>query len=265
MPPKPAPPFGAHLGRRLREIREGRGWRQDDVAAAAQDVGLDWSRATVAAIESGRRQLGAEELLLLPLALSTSDAGQGDDYRDVTLADLVPSDEWVEMTHETRLKRAVLERIARSETLGDVTEREQDTPRSRGTAAAVDHLIEAVRSGALTAALKEQQSILKKVWPEGANQTEALYNGDFRRDWQSELVEKASRRLDVPAYAITAAAFRLWGRGLGAERDARLAQAIEPGASARTAQAMRGHITRALLAEVEKVVAVLRPRREREG
>src|SRR5262245_34354642 len=53
------------LARRLRTERERRGLRQDDVAALARRWGFNWTQATVATIEAGRR-LSKEEMLLLP-------------------------------------------------------------------------------------------------------------------------------------------------------------------------------------------------------
>jgi transcriptional regulator with XRE-family HTH domain len=75
------------VGRRLREIRETHGWVQEDVARAARGAGLDWSRATVAAIETGRRDLSAAELVYLPAVLSTA---AGTPFTPYELADLIP-------------------------------------------------------------------------------------------------------------------------------------------------------------------------------
>jgi transcriptional regulator with XRE-family HTH domain len=74
---------GAVIGRRIREIRERAGRSQDEVASAARRAGLDWTRAAVASLETGRRGLSAEELLLLPLTLRLLDE------EDHTLAELL--------------------------------------------------------------------------------------------------------------------------------------------------------------------------------
>ncbi len=60
----------------------------------------------------------------------------------------------------------------------------------------------------------------------------------------------AAQRLGVDAIEVVRAARRLWGRTLAAERDSRVAGRIEPDADARSRQAVRGHITRGLLAEL---------------
>lgn len=77
----------AAIGSRLRELRDEHGWKQDDVAVAARRMGLDWSQATVAAIETGRRDLTIGELVLLPLTLGVAPLGAD----GVRLVDLVPA------------------------------------------------------------------------------------------------------------------------------------------------------------------------------
>lgn len=71
------------IGRRVRAMREETGRSQDDLADAARRAGLDWTRASVASLETGRRGLSAEELILLPLALHYLDG------RSHTIAELL--------------------------------------------------------------------------------------------------------------------------------------------------------------------------------
>ncbi len=59
----------SNVARRVRELREAAGRRQEDVAVAARQCGLAWGRSTVAMLESGRYDLKADELLALPLVL----------------------------------------------------------------------------------------------------------------------------------------------------------------------------------------------------
>jgi hypothetical protein len=73
----------------------------------------------------------------------------------------------------------------------------------------------------------------------------------------------AARRLGVPFAALVAAALATWGHGLTEERDARAAQRAGPGASARTVQAARGHITRELYSELAPAIA--RYRKAKQG
>jgi hypothetical protein len=60
----------AVVGRRLRSVRGDR--KQEELARAMQDLGLDWDRSTVAALEIGRRALRLDELLLVCVAYETS-------------------------------------------------------------------------------------------------------------------------------------------------------------------------------------------------
>src|SRR5437763_15303760 len=60
------------LGRNVREQRLKLGLRQDDVARQAQALGLHWTQATVAAIETGRRQVSLGEALLVASMLGRS-------------------------------------------------------------------------------------------------------------------------------------------------------------------------------------------------
>ena len=57
--------FGIPLGQRLREHREQAALRQDQVARRARDAGRNWKSATVAAIETGKRELSLDEFFAL--------------------------------------------------------------------------------------------------------------------------------------------------------------------------------------------------------
>lgn len=59
-------PIDDWLAARVRELRAERDLTQADLAFAAQQLGLRWTRGTVSAIENGRRRVMADEWLLLP-------------------------------------------------------------------------------------------------------------------------------------------------------------------------------------------------------
>ena len=86
---------------------------------------------------------------------------------------------------------------------------------------------------------------------------------DFRRlvGAYSDAEIKAARRLGTTPDAIATAAEKLWKHSLDAERDQRVMEQASPDASARTIQALRGHVTRTLL---EKLRPRVRPRRPKE-
>lgn len=64
-----ATPFDTAIGQGLLAWRRRKGWRQEDLAVRAREAGLPWTRATIAAVESGRRGLGLDEAIRLQLAL----------------------------------------------------------------------------------------------------------------------------------------------------------------------------------------------------
>jgi hypothetical protein len=71
-----------------------------------------------------------------------------------------------------------------------------------------------------------------------------------KHDAKGEAELKAARALGLAPLKLVHIAHRLWGRTLTAERERRLAERLTSTTSARAAQAMRGHITRSLLAEL---------------
>lgn len=93
----------------------------------------------------------------------------------------------------------------------------------------------------------------------------ASVSGDFDADpqverslTQQEAERKAARRLGVAPEAVVAAAVRLWGQSLTAERDARLG----PDAN----HAAKGHITRQLVSQIEAEISMpAKPARTRKG
>jgi transcriptional regulator with XRE-family HTH domain len=66
-----------------------------------------------------------------------------------------------------------------------------------------------------------------------------------------EADQVAGKRLGVDPATVSLAAERLWGQSLSEERDERVSSTTGPDATKRTIQAARGHVTRALLAELK--------------
>lgn len=65
-----------------------------------------------------------------------------------------------------------------------------------------------------------------------------------------EAERKAATRLKVPPIEVAIVAQQLWGRSLTTERDARV-ESRSPTSTGRARQAVRGHVTRVLLTELE--------------
>lgn len=75
-------------------------------------------------------------------------------------------------------------------------------------------------------------------------------------DAVTEADRKAARRLGVEVDVLLSAAYTLWDRSLPAERDRRVSGRSGPDATARTVQALRGHVTRELLGELADYLEV---------
>jgi DNA-binding XRE family transcriptional regulator len=219
------------IGQRLRELRDEHGLRQDQVAKAARQVGLGWTQSTVAAIERGNRALSLGEWFLLPTVIGF--AGRVTGYWP-KLPELLPASGRVAMSAETTADVDVLRAELAgqldhdSRTLGDY-----DTPFIR-------QLSESTRR--FTAELRR----LLPLWPDmttgGYRQAKDAARGDAER--------KAARKLGVPPLKLSVGAHGRYGRSFTEERDARVAEQAPADAAPRSLQALRGHVTRAMLAEL---------------
>jgi transcriptional regulator with XRE-family HTH domain len=217
-----APSVDRLVGRRLARIRTETGGRQTDLAAAARRRGLRWSQATVAGIETGRRALSLEEMLLLPELVTF---GYG---IDLCLADLFTGDEEVELGDRSYRADAV-GKVLRGEQLVDLEDRRFT---DRGAAAA------------RAAAVHEAMNL---ATPEALASVGPLLVYD-------DLERAVARKLQKDPLVVVYAAQRRFERRLSEERDARV-EKIATGASRRSLQAARGHVTRALMEELRETIA----------
>jgi transcriptional regulator with XRE-family HTH domain len=244
-------PFLVVMGARIRALREQHGKRQDDLAATARHVGLRWSRATIATIEAGRRQLSVGEFLLLPYVLGQSrisvDTEAADKPRYPELADLLPKEGWVALTAETDVHAEALHAILRGK-VGETLTVLFDTPEHRREQAQ----FEALRT-VMPRYLAVTERIWSKVWPEA--KTRRSDRTKIVEDAEQDAEQKAAQKLGVSPLAIAIAAHKLWKHSLTEERDRRVTEQANDAATPRTVQALRGHITRTLLIEIEPLVA----------
>lgn len=211
------------LARRLRELRIAHNARQEDMADGALMVGLDWTRSTVAAIEAGRRALSIEEFILLPVIVAI---GYGAACRLDELLGVTPQgfqdwrDEPIALTRFLTVSLSdvwpvIVSDAGRTNLVNRAPMHEAHM--ELGTAAA---------------------GVGRLTWR--ANRV--------RRSAFGLAEQHAAERLETSPLAVSVAAHRLWKRSFSEERDRRLAEKGE--ASPRTLQARRGHITRAMLAEI---------------
>lgn len=224
------------VGRAVRQLREQHGQRQDDVARSARELGLTWTASKIAALERGDKALPAEELLLLPLVLASAQCGQP------SLADLLPDGSGaVRLGDQTAMPAAVLAQVTRGEDI-DITE--VDSPRMRERLARIEQWANSGGPQQMTAMVRAALAISDTTSRELVDAERAA--GDAE--------QIAARRLGVPVAAVVAAALGTWQRGLTEERDARAAERAGHGATPRTVQAARGHVTRELYQEIAPAI-----------
>ncbi|WP_435120725.1 helix-turn-helix transcriptional regulator [Micromonospora tulbaghiae] len=240
-----APPFAEAFGARLREVREHGELRltTDQVAGLARGLGLPWHRTTVGQIERGKRTITAVELLLLPQIYGAP------------LQELLPQ-ETTWLTDQTAVSHEVLWlymtmtgdqfRAPGSWGLFQDGPGRWSTELGRRTAGmSVDDL---------AAMVNVVQAAVDGQWPSGARPE--------HRATPDEAESKAAARLDTTAQYVAYAARVTWGRGLSEERDRRLGERGPVPTDKRALQAARGHVTRALLKELEPVVRELEQQRD---
>jgi hypothetical protein len=198
-------------------------------------VGLGWTQSTVAAIEGGNRDLSIGEWFLLPTLVGFA-AGGAPSYPK--LAELLPSTGTVALSDETIADVDVL----RAELEGRLDDdsrhpfADYDTPYSRR-----------VRDGARRASAEMKHA---KRWPA---MTIRDY-GTARDAARGDAERKAARRLGVAPLDLSVAAHGRYGRSFSDERDRRVAEQAPSDAAPRTLQALRGHVTRAMVAELAPVL-----------
>lgn len=220
------------VGERLKAIRQAEGVSAEQVAEAARGLGLTWRRATVAQIENGERGLSAEELVLLPLMLGLG-LGLPHDWEE-----LVGDGEDVRLGPHVTVARSVIVDVL-SGRAGEL-----------GFGAGIDAPLRERENAALRAfnsALPQLREWWEAAWP-GANFAQM---SAARDDSAHEAEQKAARKVGVSPLVLAVAAHRTWGRGLTDERDARVGAQVDEDASPRSIQAVRGHVTRRLVGEVE--------------
>jgi transcriptional regulator with XRE-family HTH domain len=204
----PAQTLSTAIGGVMRALRESAGLRQEDVAAEARGLALAWTFATVAALETGRRQLRPEELVLLPRVLRRAGI-------QVTLPQLLGDS-------AIRLSPTVVDD---ADAIRHEFEGDPDDAGHKWTATVAGDSL--------------------------AGSGPSQYGTDLRmiNEARDDAVLKAARLLDVDPVHLARTAHSLWGRSLVSERDHRIG-----GFTGRALQAKRGHITRALVAELRSAL-----------
>ncbi|MFH8343760.1 helix-turn-helix domain-containing protein [Streptomyces sp. NPDC018045] len=228
--------FGEAIGRRLLRAREDAGRTAEEVAQTAQQLGLSWHRPTVGQIERGRRALSAVELIMLPIIYARP------------LGDLLPEGT-VWLTSEV----GVYDREVRRVLSGD------HNPSFLALRAPGGWHVKGVSDQAPEEVARRTAQAISYLqahspWPTNA---EIRHTQDRPDDAET----KAAKRLETTPHYVAYAAREVWGHGLAAEREARLRDRGELPEGKRALQSARGHITRALVAELEPIVKAYEERR----
>ena len=216
------------IGENLRRIREDEGWSQDDLARRARAKGLPWSRSSVAAVEAGTKTLDLSEVLLLRLAVS----GNFDQ--------LLAGKGFVVLGRGARIPLGGVRSL-----LAD----QDDQVRIKVDIQTPD-LANLSSTAEVVAGFQSLKRRVAKLAP-GASAKDLM---SAERAASGEAEQKAARKLSVSAVDLAVAAFGLWGRSLTEERDGRVKDWPKPPQTPRAVTAVRGHVTRQLLAELEPIL-----------
>jgi transcriptional regulator with XRE-family HTH domain len=221
---KPAEPLRERtlyqvIGSNLRRLRATKDWSQDQLANVARQVGLDWSRSSVAAVEAGKKTLDFTEVLLLAVAVDVGIkellSGGGTvaigGTSDLALRDIRSSLASAEPPHKAlmNMRRRLL--------------------RARG-----------IYVGRDVGIIMEKDQAETLVW--------------IQRVSKGEAEQKAARKLNVPVEVLSECALEIWGRSLTQERDRRISNERTEDPASRSLQASRGHVTRQLLGELADII-----------
>jgi len=224
------------VGARIRALREERGLTQDSMVRGLRALGLDWTRSALAKVETGHRDLVRLPELLVVAA-----------YFKVTLAELLRTEtgEVLELNDRTGIAPRQLR-----DALGGAPVRITWL-----------HGFEPHDS----AAMQEWLSKFDARRARGPTRKEAAELMAAAEAAKGETEEVIARRLEVNALDVAVAALRTFGRSLTDEREARVSERGGRVPTARSLQAIRGHITRELIDELKPVLDDLRRRRRKGG
>ena len=225
--------LSAVIGHAVLALRNEAGVPADAVARAANLVGLRWQRSTVTSLELGQRGVSAEELLLLPIVLTNALK------RPVSLHELFRED--VALTPGAHATPKGIRQILQGEEATVGRRGAWYFPKLRE--ADLGSFEEALRRGALM------------IRPDVALAHAIDAAEDLLAGRAGEAEQKAARKLHRSAHQVATAARVRWGHSLTEERDSRVGAKLDPSASQRTVQAVRGRVTRELLADLAEDLA----------
>jgi hypothetical protein len=195
-------PLRALIARNLRRLRADAGARLEDVSLAASGTGLEWSTSWLSSVERGTRAPSAEQLLALPVVLTTALGHR------VTLADLLTGEAPVLLGPDTDGRASVPAKYLRDVVTGE--------PTRRPFAASVPHQLPELGEAARAA------EKMREIRRAGLGDVDVRALGRAEAG-AGDAETKLAKKLSIAPIRVIAAAASLWGRSLTEERDARLA------------------------------------------
>lgn len=238
------------IGSQIRRIRESSQTLQEQIAQTARErFGLEWTQATVAAIETGKRNLSVEEFLLLPMILSFAQNPNGQRIEPfVELADLFPnSHDIVKLNKSTfaanwRLLQIVQGKASDAWGMSHNASSGGGGWMTPGKGKALAAMPESVKQ--LIRQLGEVESTRQQIASELPVSHFQLLN-----EAAGEAEKKIARKFHLSPSAVAILARKKWNRSLTEERDARIG-VVGNDPDPRRRQALRGHVTRELIEEL---------------
>lgn len=203
----------AVIGSNVKRIREECGGTIDELVRVARLHGIRWSKARVMELHTGKLAVSASLLLALPHLLGTVTRS------NVTLADLLASEDAVALTPELTVKAPGLSRVAAG---GHAPYRGAEVAGANVADGAVSNILLAGRVAAA--------------------------GGDFDATVAASGIadQQAAARAGMSVDEFLSWAHATWGTSLTAERDRRTGS---------SSAVRRGHVTRQLEAEIATAVA----------
>lgn len=252
-------PLRAFLADRLRDIRKAKGMSQDAVAQKARRAGLDWTRDTVHSIEHRYRELGVGEFLLLPLILGEELTAFFDGVQFVELMPMKRSDTGAESLEPRTHTDPELGTTATTERIRNILEGKILEQPRHGITTPADRV--AREKNRLLQTLGKRSGHQARLWPKAT--PAQLLAAESAMSGVAE--QKAAAKLRLHALDVSMLSFRLWGCSLTDERDRRVAEALtersEDNVDPRRLQALRGHVTRSMLTELDQLATEVRAAR----
>lgn len=241
-------PLSVVVGESLRRFREARGLRQEDIAEEARKYGFSWGRSSVASLESGNRDLSVNELLLLPSIIKKLGGWE---------EPLVPSDArllineslWMPASQIPSHVFALFAPSATPQKLEAGVEPVEDEDLLLGSTEEEDH--DSVERRIATARrVVVYEYMFRRLWPQRSDMefVRFLVGLEISRKVADRIVTPDGQRADSSLVHVFG--LGLWGRTVGAERDAR-ADARGSYETKRALQSARGHVTRELIEELQ--------------